>query len=154
MQGVKLLEFHINLGKDCFDNEQYEPAIVHFDKVISINKKIPEAYFFLAECQRQLGHLDNAKKSYKKSLRLNSKFFEAQFNLGLMLNSMNKKKEAIVAFRRSLRISPDHPRPQEQLASLLMKTGNYQEGLEKIKNASGAIVFYTGTRKDFTIETS
>ena len=76
--------FYFNLGLSLFnDNKPYE-AIEAYQKALSLQSTMKEAYNYLAEVYRDLGNTTKAIDNYKKAIELDAGYLEARINLAFM----------------------------------------------------------------------
>lgn len=102
---------NLEKGNRLFDMNQYEKAIVFFEKELSnSDRKIKlEAIYRLADSYRLLGDFENAEKLYKKLIAKGGGQ-DAIFQYALALKSAAKYSEAKKEFLKYARLAPDDPR--------------------------------------------
>ena len=82
-----------------------------FEEAQFLIKKYPEAYFvwnILGVSAAQLGMLDKAIESYKKSIYFNSDYAEAYCNLGTALKDQGELEQAINSYNKAISLKPDY----------------------------------------------
>ena len=97
-----LASLHINLGVIDLRLNQYEAALEHLEKGLSLNSAYVHGYLFLGETQVALAQYKEAEKSYLKALDINPNEIYAHFGLGviydLYLMDFSKAEDHYEAF--------------------------------------------------------
>ncbi|MEE8294903.1 MAG: tetratricopeptide repeat protein [Sphingomonadales bacterium] len=68
-------------GQICHDLDQYDEALGHFEKAITLNPDYGEANNHYGIALKSVGRLDDAKKQFERTLKRNEKAFGAYSNL-------------------------------------------------------------------------
>ena len=66
---------------------------------------------------------------------------EAHLNLGLINNELEQLDEAISSFKKAIQIDKNYAQAKAGIGSVLLKRGDYYEGLKNFKEGDGCIVF-------------
>lgn len=97
-----LASLHINLGVIDLRLNQYEAALEHLEKGLSLNSGYVHGYLFLGETQVALAQYKEAEKSYLKALDINPNEIYAHIGLGviydLYLMDFSKAEDHYEAF--------------------------------------------------------
>ncbi len=106
----------INLGIKYFEDCQWEGALRHFNEAVKINDSYPDAFYWLALSNIQLGNVAEAKMNLEKALELNPGYADAHFQLGMLLRSRAKKKaKSHLQKALSLHLRPSFASVAEQI---------------------------------------
>ena len=90
---------------------------------------------------KDLGKLQEAELSLRKAIQLNPNFANAYFNLGLILKDLNKLDESIYCYEKAIELKKDYKNAIAEMGITMTLQGNYKEGLQKIKEGYGSIIF-------------
>ena len=104
-----------------------------FEEAQFLIKKYPEAYFvwnILGVSAAQLGMLDKAKESYKKSIYFNSDYAEAYCNLGTALKDQGELEQAINSYNKAISLKPDYAEAYSNMGVTLQAQGNFVEAMK------------------------
>ena len=63
-------EVYFNQGVSYAKSEEYEKALVAYNKAIELDPKYPDVYYNRGICYRKLGEYDKAISDYSKSIEL------------------------------------------------------------------------------------
>lgn len=75
------------------------------------------------------GQIDKAEPMFAESVRLDPESYVFQGNLGIFLGAVGRSREAIVHLEEAMRLDPDNLGPRWDRALLLLRNGNWREGL-------------------------
>ncbi|MFZ5952302.1 MAG: tetratricopeptide repeat protein [Candidatus Rifleibacteriota bacterium] len=89
---LDLASSRINLGIKYFEDCQWQGAIRHFEEAVKINDRYPDAFYWLALTNIQLGETARAKELLENALELNPDYADAHFQLGMLLKTRARKK--------------------------------------------------------------
>jgi tetratricopeptide (TPR) repeat protein len=96
----------LNIGKSKLQNNNFEGAIVDFNRAISLNPKLEEAYFARAKAKKGLSDYDGSIDDYAIVIELNPKNANAHNNLGNLLYNKGMISEAAINYRCALALKP------------------------------------------------
>lgn len=86
---------YFNMGFSLFnDNKPYE-AIESFQKAISINPDMKEAYNYLAEVYRFLGEKEKAEQTFREALNLDPNYLDARINLAVLQKNVSELEDIV-----------------------------------------------------------
>ena len=108
METIKQL---VALGKQCFDNKQYEKAEHYLKKVLSLNDRYADVMNMLGVIHHIEGKFTSAIDLFKKALKINPKYTEATLNLAVLLNDLGQYQDAKKLYTH-LKQSPKEPHRQ------------------------------------------
>jgi tetratricopeptide (TPR) repeat protein len=104
----------------------------------ALTEQYPDAFIIwniLGASSAQLGMLDEAIKSYEKSILIKPDYADVYNNLGNALKAQGRLVEAIEAYNQVLTINPDHADAYNNMGILLKDQGNFVEAIEAFKQA-------------------
>lgn len=119
----------LHKGMDKVRRMQYEEALENFDRVLSMNPEITEAWNNRGVALFRLGRLDEAIDCYNKSLTLDAKNLDALRNKGLVLLSIGRLEEALECYN-SVLMAGGVPEDMESRATVLAGMGRLEEALD------------------------
>src|SRR5262245_16035784 len=85
------------------------------------------------------GHVDLAKREYKKALKRDSRFAVARVNLGNLAAASGRWPEAERCYRKALAHRPDDADAMNNLATVLLKRGGDLKEAERLAKRAVAI---------------
>ena len=127
-----------NLGIVYLEQERYDDAIVQFKKAADdILYDTPEiAYINIGQAYYKKGDIDNAKKSYEKSIEIEPRDSRAYYNLGALYFDLKKYDDAVKEYKIALKFYPNYLDAQYSLALTYFK----QSDAEKAKEAFNKVI--------------
>ncbi len=91
----------------CQQQQGYLPAaLLSFQRLLTLNSRIPEVHFNIAVLQAQLGQVQTAIDSYRQALQLKPDFTVAYFNLGTLLQAQGQLPEAAWYYEKAVALQP------------------------------------------------
>ena len=87
------------------------------------------------------GQLKEAELSTRKAIELNPDLAEAFYNLGNILRNLNKLDESINSYKKATELKKDYKLAIAEIGRILTLKGNYKDGLQKLKEGYGSIIF-------------
>ena len=124
----------IHKGIDKVKRMQNEEALETFDKVLSTNNQIPEAWNNKGVALFQLGRINESLECYNRSLAIDPINVEAKRNKGFALVSVGRLQEALECHDSVLKNGGD-ALDMESKATVLMGLGRLQEALDCMMEA-------------------
>jgi len=126
---------HFNLGELCVFEEQYEQALEHFNKTLSLEGPGPDIYYSIAFCMERLAKYGKAIEFYRKASKINVFYDEAYYGIGRCLEAQDKPYEAIHFYGKAIKL--DHYNPSYWLAKAdaEYRTGNVTSSIEAYQEA-------------------
>lgn len=97
-----------NLGKNSYEKNRYNEAILYLNKILSSNSN-PDKYYYLSDSYYRIGNYEKAIENYKLYLNLGDegiKKAEASYNLGLAYEKLGKNLEALESFKDTIKKFP------------------------------------------------
>ena len=118
----------LHRGMDQVRQRKFEQALETFNKIISVNSDIPEAWNNRGVALYGLGRLDEALESYDRSLSLEGDNLDALRNKAFLLRSQRRLDEALEVYDIVLQKGGDGY-DQESAAVVLTGLGRLEEAL-------------------------
>jgi rhomboid protease GluP len=123
------------LGRDAIEKNDYNSAIVHFQRFTSENDSNPQGHEQLGFCYHSLKRYDEAEREYKRALVLHPDSPFPEMNLGEIYILQGKPEQAVPLIKKALsKIDPDSE-DYKMYAGALLATNDYPEA-EKALRAS------------------
>jgi tetratricopeptide (TPR) repeat protein len=133
-----LFELHYHLGNAYSRQKKTEQAIKYYQKAMS-QPILPllkiGAYNNFGSILKEIGDLNNAKKSYELVTQIDPTFAAGYYNLGMTLAAMQQYLEAIAAYQKAIALCPDYAYAYQNLGVALLKGGNYSASMEAFRKA-------------------
>lgn len=98
---------HYNEGSVRGFHRQYRAALFHYVRAVEIYDGYWDAWAGKGRMEKELGRLEDAERSYEKSVRLNPWYENGFFGLGLLREARGNLRGAEEAYRRGLAQKPD-----------------------------------------------
>ncbi len=96
-----MLETYINLGKQYYQQENWEEALLSYQKVIKIQPNSPLIYYMIGEIYQNLQQWENAIAAFQKEITINPNFAWSHMGLGDMFVKFNQWEKAFSAYRQA-----------------------------------------------------
>ncbi|HEY0031303.1 MAG TPA: tetratricopeptide repeat protein [Bacteroidia bacterium] len=100
-------QFYFNRGYAKSLAENFEAAILDYDKTISLKYRMADAYFERGFCNDQSKAYAEAIEDYTKAIEQKKDYAEAYNNRAFVKTKQKNYKEAIQDFDKAIRIKPD-----------------------------------------------
>jgi tetratricopeptide (TPR) repeat protein len=121
-------EAYYNLGIVLHKLERVAEAEIAYREALRINPAGVEAHNNLGSVLQAQERWQEAAASYQQALALRPDLVEALYNLGNVLKELNRLPEAEAAYRKAIAIRADYADAKFALATLLISTGEFEEG--------------------------
>jgi serine/threonine protein kinase/Flp pilus assembly protein TadD len=138
----ELAEAHAAGGLAFALKKDFNQAQKEFEAAIRLDPKLYEAYYFYARTAFQSGNLVKAAELYEQASRLNPDDYQAVSLLVAVYHGLGRQAEAEATERRALQLTekhtekhPDDPRALYLGATILVRTGDHEKGLEWARRA-------------------
>ena len=106
LEAGKAAELEMREGVKLLDHKKFIEARSHFETIINMYPKYPEAYNKLATVLFLLEEYEQSLKECKVTLSMNPHHFGAWHGMGLCLFQLARYDEAISSFKAALEIQP------------------------------------------------
>jgi tetratricopeptide (TPR) repeat protein len=118
----------IHRGMDKVKQKDYPAALEIFERVLTANPEIPEAWNNRGVALYGLGRIEEAGVSYDRSLALDPENLDAMRNKGFLLRNQKKLEEALQVYDSVLQKGGD-AYDMESTAAVLTALGRLEEAL-------------------------
>ncbi|HLO74295.1 MAG TPA: tetratricopeptide repeat protein [Flavobacterium sp.] len=142
----KANEFY-EVGEKYFNKQQYDLALVEFNKAVKNDPKFAFAWDNLGICYRKLNRFKEAINCYEKSLALDPKGKVPLMNMAVAYNLLKDDEKAIETYNKFIQIHPEDPEGYYGIARLQNFTKDYKNGLE---NALKAYTIYDNSSSPYS----
>jgi len=115
--------------------EDFEKALIYFQKAVEKDPNYADAYFQIGYCYGQLKQYNDAIKAYKQAIRIKPDYAEAHYSLGVAYGSLGRWSEEIESYKQAIRIKPDYAEAHYGLGAACGHLGRYSEAIESYKEA-------------------
>lgn len=118
---------HNNLGLILTHHRQYDDAIVHFKRSISLNNKALNSFFMLGIIAHQLGKIDEAFTYFSQAISIQPDFPEALDRLGRLYREQGNLAASVDCYRKAISIDPTMPDMYSHLLMTLQFEGSLSQ---------------------------
>jgi tetratricopeptide (TPR) repeat protein len=118
------------LGLILANINNFDEALLFFNKCLEINKNSPEIYFNLGLIFKKKGLLDLSIKNYQEAIRLNPKFYDAYINLGVVFEQQNRNQDCLSILEKLIKQDKNNFKAYFNLGNIFKKIGNYEDSIK------------------------
>ena len=123
------------LGASYTGINDFEAAVYHYKRALTIDSDHANTYFNMANTQKQMGELEAATESYKQVIKINPNDAEAYNNMGITQQSSGFLEAAIHSYQEALKISPNFSEAHNNLGAVLNEKGDIDAAIDSYKKA-------------------
>lgn len=124
---LEAVQAQLNIANRLKEAGQFNAAIEHYNKALSLSPDNAEIYKQLAETQAANGQLEVAVESCLQALKIRPDFATAYLTLGNIQHRQNQLEAATEAYTQALQIQPNFAEARANLGSVLYKLGRLPE---------------------------
>ncbi len=99
---------HFEKGKELYEAEEYQAALLSFEKAISLNSNSVEYWTEKATVLWKLHRHIEALEACTKAIEINTEYAPAWRRKGILLEDLNLTDEALIAFNKSISLNPKY----------------------------------------------
>jgi tetratricopeptide (TPR) repeat protein len=125
-----LAETHWNLAINLARRQQFDAALLEYDRALERDPRFPQAFFGRGNVFRERGDFPAAAAEYRRAIELKPDYAEAYFNLGFVLERQSDLAGAADAYRRAIELRPNYARAHNALGQLLVRAKQLEPALE------------------------
>ncbi|NOZ85794.1 MAG: tetratricopeptide repeat protein [Deltaproteobacteria bacterium] len=126
---------HQKLGDLLVKSKRFKEAVAEYEKAISVDSKLAEAYYGMALAKWYMNDLDGAQESFAKAIKVRKDYFDAWFQLGMLKQRRKDSKGALEAFLKAASINPDSYEAHKYSADMLLAKGDKQSAISEYEAA-------------------
>jgi len=144
-ENLDLLEEFLEQAEELFEEENYEEAILYYDKVLAIDSTEIDALNGMAFALDSIEKHEEAILYYEKILVIDSTDGDALFGIALALENLGRDEEAISYLNQAIEIEVEDESFEEisdENLDLLEEFLELAEELFEEENYEGAISYY------------
>ena len=130
-----LPDIHVNLGNAFAQSGQFDQAIVHLSKALSLKPEDAKIYYNLGLAMAQAGRIDESINYFTQSLKIYPQNAEAHNNLAAVLARKGNFKEAARHLHAAIKINPDNCQAHFNLCLLRPDIDNINNAMQCLKKA-------------------
>lgn len=130
----KATEFY-RKGVQYSEREQYDLALVEYNKAVKQDPKFAFAWDNMGICYRKLKRYQEAINCYKKSLELDPKGNNPLMNMGVAYEMIQDYKSAATIYEKMIEYYPEDPEGFYGASRMYYMVKNYERGLDCIFQA-------------------
>jgi tetratricopeptide (TPR) repeat protein len=123
----------LDQGSRCLKQGAYAEAVVHYQKLLELQPRNPQALGNLGVTLFSLGRYQEAERCYRQSLEINPMSAETLCNLATVLQGTPPEAEKYL--RRALKINPKYADARSKLGLCLAFAGRLREATAACKKA-------------------
>lgn len=112
-----------NIARYYLNSNDYEKAVLEYEKAIGLNSKVAEAYNGIGIAYTMLKRFSEAIQSQEKALVLNPEFANAHASLGLTYLIQQNHELALNHYRQAISISVNNP----EIRNLSIEAESYKK---------------------------
>ena len=124
---------YFNLGSLYVKLNDYDLALINFQKTVNLNKKFFQGYNNLANIHKKLKNTEKSIKFFKKAIELNPNYINALYNLAIVYFEIGKYEESTIYYKKVLKINPKHIAALNNFGLLLKSIKKYDDALKCFK---------------------
>ena len=117
-------------GEERYDADNFEEALVLFDRAIEIEPKYHPAWNAKGNALRELGRYYEAIECCDRAIEIKPNYHNAWNNKGIALKNLGRYAEAIECYDRAIEIKPNYHNAWNNKGAKLSDLGRYYEAIE------------------------
>ena len=135
------------LGLVSAHSNNFDEALIFFNKCLEINDHSSDIYFNLGLIYKKKGLLEDSEKYYRKAIKLNPNFLDAYINLGVVLEAQQKNIDCLNILEDFIKKDQNSYKAYFNLANIQSKLNRFEESINnynkaiKINNKQAEIFF-------------
>ena len=112
----------LELGNLYFDTNEFQDAILAYNKYLNLNPNNPDVWTDLGVMYRRSGNPTEAISSFDKAIELNPKHEQARYNKGFVqFYDLGNKDAAMQTWQELININPNFRTPMGQTIKELLE---------------------------------
>ncbi len=127
--------YYNNLGEIYRSEQEYDNAILNYQKAISLNAQYAQAYNNLGCALQQSNRIQDAIDNFNAAITNDKGYAEAYGNRGAALQELGQIKAAIGSYDKAIQLSPDYAEAHNGRGTALKELGQLKEAVTSINRA-------------------
>jgi len=125
------IENNLNLGKERYENKQYEVSIEFFDKVINIDKNNLDAYLLRGLALMHNKKYEDSISDFSKVIKINPKDFLGYYHRGYVKGFLLNKdiRDSILDYNKAIDLEENHISAIRERASLFEEILDFENAI-------------------------
>jgi tetratricopeptide (TPR) repeat protein len=120
---------HLNSGKDFFAQSKLDKAIAEFDKALTINKDLAEAYHWRGLAYSYNGKRDRAFSDFNQAIRLNPNDEISYSNRGYEYANIGEYSKAISDYDQAIQLNSNNSITYSNRGAAYNNIGEYNKAI-------------------------
>ncbi|MDO8683688.1 MAG: tetratricopeptide repeat protein [Armatimonadota bacterium] len=112
------IQYHFQLGKDCYKNGWHDRAAAEFRKALNLHAGYADVHNYLGLTLLATQKVEAAREEFEAALDINPKFVAATMNAGSACEAMGDVEGALEYYQTALEQDPDNIEAKKKLAQL------------------------------------
>lgn len=126
-------EIYYELGQVNAFIKNFNEAILHYKKAISINANVAKYYIAIANAYESIGNTFEQKTSLITAINIEPNNTEVLYKLAVLYDQQHDRTGEVKALEKIIELEPDHIDAKYMLALILESQGNREEALNLYK---------------------
>ncbi|MFQ5672707.1 MAG: tetratricopeptide repeat protein [Nitrospinales bacterium] len=126
---------HYNLGLALALRGTVGPAVMEYNRALTIDPKNVEARLNLGVAYLQMNFPEKAVEQYRLALALRPDYADAYYNLGVAYAQLEKKDKAAAYYRKTLSIDPGYAKAHNNLSVYYYFRGEFGKAIDHADRA-------------------
>ena len=123
------------LGLVLAHANNFDEALLFFEKCLKINKNLPDIYFNLGLIYKKKGLLDISVKNYKRAIELNPNFVDAYINLGVVFEQLERNEDCLAILEELIKHDNNNYKAYYNLGNIFKKIDRLEDSIKAYQQA-------------------
>ena len=123
------------LGLVLAHANNFDEALLFFEKCLKINKNLPDIYFNLGLIYKKKGLLDISVKNYKRAIELNPNFADAYINLGVVFEQLERNEDCLAILEELIKHDNNNYKAYYNLGNIFKKIDRLEDSIKAYQQA-------------------
>lgn len=121
---------HLQLARAYTIQRDYAKAEVELKRVIELNPRNENAYYFLGYTELEQKHSDQARAAFTRLLKMNPISADAHAGLAAVFSSESNYSAALEEYKRTVQLEPDYQNVFYDMGLAQSKLGLYDDAIQ------------------------
>lgn len=128
-------DVHEGLATVNFLRQNYEAAVLHFERVTRLDPRRGSAWINLGAVYNRMGNHQKAAEVLRRAVQIEKKSGVAYYNLGIAYKHLKQWAMAVPAYREAIRLEPRMADAYLNLANVYVRLNNFAQAVTNYKKA-------------------